>query len=56
MVLLLIENEKNTDILFRFGQADLPNESMNWELHVFGDERGIRAGLLMSLIDLVDDR
>jgi len=28
-VLQLTEDEKNTDILLRFGQVELPNKSMN---------------------------
>lgn len=42
-VLLSVENEKNTDILLRFEQADLPNKSTNMS----GDEQMF---MLMSLL------
>lgn len=44
-VLLSVANEKNTDILLRFGQADLPNKSTNMS----GDEHAN-----VSPVDMVD--
>lgn len=49
-VLLSVENEKNTDILLRFGQADLPNKSTNMS----GDEQVFMLASLLLTWLMVD--